>query len=54
MIDDVRIYDEHIDAQGAMDLFVNTYSPIGRIPERATIALLGLGGLALLGRRWRT
>jgi len=25
MIDDVRIYDEHIDAVGAMDLFVNTY-----------------------------
>ncbi len=26
MIDDVRIYDQHIDAQGAMDLFVNTFS----------------------------
>ncbi|MHC4739852.1 MAG: LamG-like jellyroll fold domain-containing protein [Planctomycetota bacterium] len=25
MIDDVRIYDEHFDAQDAMDLFVNTY-----------------------------
>ncbi|MHC4739951.1 MAG: LamG-like jellyroll fold domain-containing protein [Planctomycetota bacterium] len=51
MIDDVRIYDEHIDAQGALDLFVNTYSPIGRIPEPATIFLLGLGGLAVFGRK---
>jgi hypothetical protein len=25
MIDDVRIYDEHFDAQDAIDLFVNTY-----------------------------
>ncbi len=25
MIDDVRIYDEHFDAQDAQDLFVNTY-----------------------------
>jgi len=51
MIDDVRIYDEHIDAQDAMDLFVNTFSPISRIPEPTTVLLLGLGGLALLGRK---
>jgi len=51
MIDDVRIYDEHIDAQDAMDLFVNTYSPIHWTPEPATIFMMGLGGLALLSRK---
>jgi len=51
MIDDVRIYDTAIDAQGAMDLFVNTFSPVSRIPEPATIFLLGLSGLAVLGRK---
>ncbi|MHC4738452.1 MAG: SUMF1/EgtB/PvdO family nonheme iron enzyme [Planctomycetota bacterium] len=45
MIDDVRIYDEHITAQGTMDLFVNTYSaarPTG--PEPATMTLLSPNG----------
>ncbi len=52
MMDDIRIYDEHIDAAGAMDLFVNTYSEARpTIPEPATIFLLGLGGLAVLGRK---
>jgi hypothetical protein len=50
IIDDIRIYDTAIDAQGAMDLFVNTFS-FPRIPEPATILLVGLGGLALFGRR---
>jgi len=34
LIDDVRIYDEHIDAQGAMDLYVNTYDPWCYKPPR--------------------
>jgi hypothetical protein len=52
MIDDIRIYDEHIDAQGVMDLFNDTYSDARpTIPEPATILLVGLGGLAVIGRR---
>ena len=52
MIDDVRIYDEHIDAAGVMDLFNDTYSEFRpTVPEPATIFLLGLGGLAVLGRK---
>ena len=52
MIDDFRIYDSHIDAAGAMDLFVNSYREVRpTIPEPATIALLVLGGLAVLGRK---
>jgi len=55
MLDDVRIYDEFIDAQGVMDLFNDTYSAARpTIPDPATILLLGLGGLALYGRRRRT
>jgi len=52
MIDDVRIYDEHIDPAGVMDLFNDTYSEFRpTIPEPATILLLGLGGLAVLCRK---
>ena len=52
MIDDIRIYDEHIDATGAYDLFVNTYEQARiLIPEPATIFLLGLGSLAIIGRK---
>ena len=45
MLDDVRIYSEDgIDAQGAMDLFINTYSAARpTIPEPATAVLLGFG-----------
>jgi len=36
LIDEVRIYDEHIDAQGAYDLFINTYSECGQYPPWVT------------------
>jgi len=52
MLDDIRIYDEHIDAASAMELFVNTYSEARpTIPEPGMVFLLGLGGLALIRRR---
>lgn len=43
-LDDFRIYDHVLSQQEMDDLLIN-------IPEPATIALLGLGGLALLRRR---
>ena len=46
LVDDVRIYDTVLSANEAGAVFAE-----GLIPEPATIALLGLGGLALLRKK---
>ena len=47
-VDDVRVYDEFVSDAEIYDIYIE-----GLIPEPATIALFGFGGLALLRKRQR-